>query len=125
VSALSPATPVTFVNGETRISVAQVSDGDLHRFEAEINGVKVRFWIYQKPDATLATLVDACEICGSVGFYKDSRGVICKNCNAPINAQSVGTPGGCNPIPLKSVVGQDSIVILEKDLAAHSAMFHE
>jgi FTR1 family protein len=125
VSALSPATPVTFVNGETRIPVAQVSDGDLHRYEADINGVKVRFWMYQKPDGTLATLVDACEICGSVGFYKDSRGVICKNCNAPINAQSVGTPGGCNPIPLKSVVGQDSILILEKDLAAHSAMFHE
>ena len=39
VSALSPATEVTFQNGQVSIPLAQVSDGDLHRFEAKENGV--------------------------------------------------------------------------------------
>ena len=39
VSALSPATEVTFTNGQVTIPLAQVSDGDLHRFQAKENGV--------------------------------------------------------------------------------------
>src|SRR5580692_671275 len=84
-SALSPATELTFTNGQVKIPLAQVSDGDLHRFQAQANGVAVRFWLYQKPDGKIATVFDACEICGAVGFYKSGHGVICKNCAAPIN----------------------------------------
>jgi len=98
-SALSPATEVTFSNGQVSIPLAQVSDGDLHRFQATEKGTEVRFWLYQKPDGKIATVFDACEICGSVGFYKTANGVVCKNCAAPINPQSVGTAGGCNPVP--------------------------
>src|ERR1035438_9008581 len=74
---------------------------ELHRFEAKEGGVGVRFWLYQKPDGKIATLFDACEICGPVGFYKGAQGVICKDIAHAINPQSVGMPGGCNPIPLK------------------------
>ena len=38
VSALSPATEVSFMNGQVKIPLAQVSDGDLHRYEAQENG---------------------------------------------------------------------------------------
>ena len=61
----------------------------------------MRFWLYQKPDGRVATVFDACEICGSAGFYKGPNGVVCRNCAAPINGQSVGTKGGCNPVPLR------------------------
>src|SRR5438105_14800574 len=104
VSALSPATPVTFVNGKASIPLSQIADGDLHRFGARENGTEVRFWLYQKPDGKIATVFDACEICGPVGFYKGPNGVVCKNCAAPINGQSVGMAGGCNPIPLHASV---------------------
>ncbi len=117
VSALSPATPVTFVNGQVSIPLSQVSDGDLHRFAATENGSTVRFWLYQKPDGKIATVFDACEICGPVGFYKGATGVICKNCAAPINAQSVGMPGGCNPIPLKATFTSDAVIITEAEVA--------
>ncbi len=123
VSALSPATRVTFVNGQVSIPVSQVSDGDLHRFVATENGVEVRFWLYQKPDGKVATLFDACEICGPVGFYKSSNAIVCKNCAAPMNLASIGLPGGCNPIPLKSVITSDSVTIQEVDLASRSEMF--
>jgi high-affinity iron transporter len=117
-SALSPPTEVTFVDGKVSIPLKQVSDGELHRFEAKEGGVEVRFWLYQKPDGKVATLFDACEICGAVGFYKNKQGVICKNCAAQMNPQSIGMPGGCNPIPLKAQVTDDAVIVSEADVAA-------
>src|ERR1700756_231588 len=111
VSALSPATPVTFVDGKASIPLSQVADGDLHRFAAKEGEIEVRFWLYQKPDGKIATVFDACEICGPVGFFKGPNGVVCKNCAAPINGQSVGMAGGCNPIPLKASVTSDAVII--------------
>jgi FTR1 family protein len=123
VSALSPATEVAFRDGQVSIPLAQVSDGDLHRFAAQENGVEVRFWLYQKPDGKVATVFDACQICGPVGFYKGPNGVICKNCAAPINGQSVGMTGGCNPIPLRAEQTADTVIIRESDVAAGAHIF--
>jgi len=125
LSAPSPATVVTFVNGQVAIPLAQVSGGDLHRFSARENGVDIRFWLYQKPDGKIATVFDACEICGGVGFYKGPHGVVCKNCAAPINPQSVGTAGGCNPIPLNATIASDSVIIQEADIAAGARVFQK
>src|SRR5580698_684141 len=124
-SALSPATEVSFVNGQVSIPLQQIYDGELHRFEANEGGVEVRFWLYQKPDGKIATLFDACEICGGVGFYKSSHGIIRKNCAAPINPQSVGMPGGCNPVPLKAQVTSDAVIIQEADIAARVHLFQQ
>ena len=122
-SALSPATEVNFANHQVTISLTQVSDGDLHRYQAEENGTPIRFWLYQKPDGKIATVFDACQICGAVGFYKGANGVVCKNCSAPINPQSVGTSGGCNPVPLKATQTADAVIIEEADIAAGGRMF--
>jgi len=51
--------------------------------------------------------------------------VVCKNCAAPINPQSVGTAGGCNPIPLKATQTGDSVIIQETDIAAGSRVFEK
>jgi high-affinity iron transporter len=119
----SPATLLTFTNGTASIPVSAVSDGDLHRYFAEEDGTKVRFWLYKKPDGNIVAVFDACTICGAFGFKKDGHGFVCKNCSAPINPQTVGTPGGCNPIPLKATVTGDAVVIQESELAAHRAIF--
>jgi high-affinity iron transporter len=124
-SALSPSTEITFVNGQVKIPLAQVADGDLHRYQTQENGTPIRFWLYQKPDGKVATVFDACEICGAVGFYKSGNGVVCKNCSAPINPQSVGSKGGCNPVPLKATQTADSVIIQEADIAAGSRMFEK
>jgi high-affinity iron transporter len=122
---LSPSTEVTFINGQVTIPLTQLADGDLHRFQAQEHGTTIRFWLYQKPDGEVATVFDACEICGSVGFYKTANGVVCKNCAAPINPQSVGTSGGCNPVPLKATQTADTIIVQEADIAAGSRMFEQ
>ena len=122
-STLSPSTEVTFTDGRVSIPLAAISDGELHRFQAQENGTAIRFWLYQKPDGKIATVFDACEICGAVGFYKTANGVVCKNCGAPINPQSVGTHGGCNPVPLKATQTADAVIIEEADVAAGGRMF--
>jgi high-affinity iron transporter len=123
VSALSPTTELTFTNGQVTIPLAKVSDGDLHRFQANENGTEVRFFLYERPDGKIATAFDACQICGAVGFYKSGNGIVCKNCAAPINPQSVGQAGGCNPIPLKATQTANSIIIQEADMAAGASVF--
>jgi len=125
VSGLSPATEVYFTDGKVRIPLAQVSDGDLHRFAADENGTTIRFWLYKKPDGKIATVFDACQICGGVGFYKGPNGVVCKNCASPINAQSIGTKGGCNPVPLKAEMTADAVIIEEADIATGIRMFQK
>jgi high-affinity iron transporter len=122
-NAMSPATLVSFVNGAARIPLSQIADGDLHRFEATENGQEIRFWLYQNPDGKVATVFDACEICGPVGFTKGPNGIVCRNCAAPINGQSVGTAGGCNPIPLKSEQSAEAVIVRESDLAAGARYF--
>jgi high-affinity iron transporter len=123
VSALSPTTELTFSNGQITIPLSKVSDGDLHRFQANEKGTEVRFFLYQRPDGKIATVFDACQICGAVGFYKTANGVVCKNCAAPINPQSVGQAGGCNPIPLKATQTADAIIIQEADIATSTGVF--
>jgi high-affinity iron transporter len=125
VNALSPATEVSFTNGTVSIPLVQVSDGDLHRYAARENRTDVRFLLYQKPDGKVAAVFDACEICGSVGFYKGKSGLVCKNCAAPINPQSVGTAGGCNPVPLAASASGDAIVIREADLMLGTHLFQK
>ena len=115
VTALSVPKPVVFENAAVRIPVAAVSDGNLHRFVIEDQGVNVRFIIIEKPDHSLAVALDACQICGTQGynFDKDTHRVICRNCGSDIVISSIGTPGGCNPIPLESHIDGDTLVINE------------
>jgi len=123
VSALSPTSEVTFVNGVAHIPLGQVADGDLHRYAAQLNGTEVRFLLYRKPDGNVATVLDACEICGPVGFYKSGNGIVCKNCAAPINPQSVGQAGGCNPVPLRATTTPDEVQVSQADLASGAHFF--
>ena len=51
--------------------------------------------------------------------------VVCKNCGAPVNPQSVGIPGGCNPIPVHADLIAGTVVIQESDIAAGSHMFEK
>jgi high-affinity iron transporter len=124
-SELPPSAEITFTNGQVSIPLSQVSDGDLHRFQSRENGTEIRFWLYQKPDGKIATVFDACQICGASGFYKTANGVVCKNCGAPINPQSVGNTGGCNPVPLKATQTADAVIIEEADVVAHSRLFEQ
>jgi FTR1 family protein len=121
---LSQAIEITFDHdGHVAVPTKDLAEGDLRRYSADVHGVKVRFLLYRKPDGKVASVFDACQICGGIGFYRGTSGLVCKNCAAPINPQSVGQPGGCNPIPLHSTQDGDSVVISVTDLAQQAGQF--
>jgi FTR1 family protein len=125
-TALSPASDVAFTNGKATIQVGDMQLGELRRYASQLHGQPVRFLIYKKPNGKIATIMDACSICGSVGFYNNgAQGITCKNCNAPINPQTVGEGGGCNPIPLVADVNGNSVTITELELSNSASKIKE
>src|SRR5712671_1702921 len=67
----SQATEITFTpDGKAVLSAKDLPQGELRFYTADVKGTKVRFFLYRKPDGKVASLFDACQICGGVGFYK-------------------------------------------------------
>lgn len=112
---LSTPTPAVVTGGLVHIPITSVSDGKLHRFSVDSGGVTMRVIVIQRPDKSLATALDACEICGSKGFYQKGPNVVCRNCASAIFIPTIGTRGGCNPIPVESrIEGADLLIPADK-----------
>jgi len=90
-TALSAPVPAVFDRHAIRIPVATVNDGNLHRYSLDDQGVHLRFIVIRKPDGTLATALDACNICGTQGYIQKGSEVICRNCASNILAGTIGT----------------------------------
>ena len=58
----------------------------------------------KKPDGMLAVTLDACEICPPDGYGQQEGFVVCIYCMTPIPYDTLGRPGGCNPIPLAAEI---------------------
>ncbi|HWF65958.1 MAG TPA: Fe-S-containing protein [Acidobacteriaceae bacterium] len=115
-TALSPATTATLTGSQVTVPVSQVQDNNLHRYVVHVGSTDVRFLLYRKSNGKIVTVADACQICGPVGFYKSGDMIVCKLCASPVNAQSIGTAGGCNPIPLASTVAGGYVIIPAQEL---------
>lgn len=94
-----------------RVPVAEMNGVDLHFYSVDVRGSAIRFLVIRKPNGQYATALDACQICGAIGFRQEGSTLICRNCGAPMNAAEVGMPGGCNPIAFPSHVDGANIVI--------------
>jgi high-affinity iron transporter len=115
VNAPVEATPLVSLNGQVRIPLSQLMDSSLHYYTAEVNRADIRFLVIHKSSGDYATALDACQICGPVGYRQEGQNVICRNCGAAIYIPSIGQSGGCNPIAVKSRVEKGDVVV---DLSA-------
>jgi FTR1 family protein len=100
--------------GAIGVPLASVDDGTIHFFEVADPahaGATLRFFAIKKPDGAIQACMDACEICGDLGYYQDASGLNCRNCGAPINLPTLGQTGGCNPIPVISRVQGDRLEV--------------
>jgi high-affinity iron transporter len=122
-TSLSVALPISVVDGVARIPVSQVNDGNLHRFAIEADGTHVRVIVIARPDKTLAVAFDACMICGPQGYYQKGPNVICRHCSSAIFVPSIGTKGGCNPVPLVSSIEGADLVIPAASLFGGKRLF--
>ncbi|MDP9121868.1 MAG: Fe-S-containing protein [Acidobacteriota bacterium] len=118
---LSAAAPlVPDADGRVRIPVADFQGTALRRYVVTLSGAPVRFIAVPLDSAKrqIATAFDACEICGTKGYYQDGANITCLHCGSTIYPPSIGQHGGCNPIPLASRVESGQLVLTVADLAA-------
>jgi high-affinity iron transporter len=110
---------------EISVPLASVSDDKLHRFALKAQGKLLRFLVIRKDakKGEFATTMDACTICNDWGYVQLGERVLCRNCVAEINRDSIGQGGGCNPIPVKHEQRGDSLVIQLDALTAHAYFF--
>lgn len=114
---------------EVRIPVGQVDDYNLHAFEMNRSGSpnkapRVRWIVIRKPNsAAYGVGLDACDVCGSAGYYQRGDTVVCKRCDVVMNTNTIGLAGGCNPIPLAFRVEGGCVVIAMEDLMAGEKEF--
>jgi high-affinity iron transporter len=104
------AQPIEARNGEVRIPLASVQDSNLHLFTVRVDGNALRFLVIRKPNGW-GTALDACRICGAVGYHQDGQNVICRHCGSAIYVPSIGDQGGCNPVGVPSHVEGADLVL--------------
>lgn len=98
------------------IPLATIERGRMHKYVYTSGDTTMRFFVIRRPDDSLAVALDACGICPPKGYYLDGDVVICRNCDAPINVDTIGQGGGCNPIPLRFTTDGTAVDIQIADL---------
>lgn len=121
---LSPAEPMQVAGREIIIPLEQVEDGHLHRFAWNAQGnVEVRFIVIKKNAVAYGVGLDACDICGSTGYYERRDEVICRLCDVVMNKSTIGFKGGCNPVPLAYTVREGAMIVQIEDLEKEKTRF--
>ncbi len=98
--------PVVIEDDEVVIPISSpasnLRDGMLHKFAIDLGGELVRIIVMKKKGGELAVCLDACEICPPEGYAQAEGHLVCLYCRTPIPIDTLGRPGGCNPIPLEA-----------------------
>ena len=124
MSAPLPAKTLVAENNQVRIPLTELTDSSLHFYTADVSGTVVRFMVIHKLNGDYVTALDACQICGRLGYRQEGQNIICRNCGASIYVPSIGERGGCNPIPVKSTVAEGQVIVDLSALAQANAMIH-
>jgi FTR1 family protein len=119
------STPVTAVDGRVRLPLAGLADNNLHFYQLDSDSVSVRFLVIRKPGGEYGTALDACQICGPVGYRQEGGNVICRNCDAAIYIPSIGDSGGCNPIGFPSRIENGELVMEVAAMLEASGQVHK
>jgi uncharacterized membrane protein len=109
--------PIPVIIEGDRISIplsdsrGAIDDGRIRKYSFRDGGSVYRLLVLMRPDGNMVATLDACEICPPTGYVQRGEHVICKYCGTPIPIQSLGEPGGCNPIPLDTQRDGDALII--------------
>ena len=119
-----PAVPVTAEAGSVDVDLEVVKDGHLHRFVYRASsGEMVRYIVILKGGSAYGVGLDACEICGATGYYERDNQVICKLCDVQMNKATIGTRGGCNPIPIEYTIADGKLKVPQAELEKAAKIF--
>jgi len=93
-----------------------LEDGKLHKYLFKQGGQEARFFVLMTPAGQLTVVLDACSICKPDGYGQAEGTVICYYCVTLIPLETVGKPGGCNPVPIPFAERADGVAIDGKTL---------
>lgn len=116
-------TPLPLPGPLLRIPLTELRDHPMRKYTVSVDGVSVRFFLARGQGDRVAIAFDACGICPLKGYHLVGDQIVCRNCGAPISFDTIGVPGGCNPIPLKATIEGGELVIRAEDLAEGKARF--
>lgn len=88
-----------------------LEDGKLHKYLFKQGEREARFFVLLGPAGQLTVDLDACAICKPDGYGQAEGSVICYYCKTLIPLDTVGKPGGCNPVPVQFKETADGVVI--------------
>jgi uncharacterized membrane protein len=88
-----------------------LDDGKLHKYLFKQGGKEARFFVLMTPAGKLTVDLDACAICKPDGYGQTEGTVICYYCKTLIPLETVGKPGGCNPVPVPFTEKEDGVHI--------------
>ncbi len=122
---LSPVEDVDIVDNCLYVPFEAVADGHLHRFGYTTpNGKHTRFIVVKKPGSSGYGIgLDACDICGETGYYERDGQVVCKLCDVVMNINTIGFPGGCNPIVIKYTLKDGAIRVPIEEMINNEGQF--
>ena len=86
-----------------------LDDGNLHKYLFRQGGKEARFFVLRGPSGQLTVDLDACAICKPDGYGQTEGTVICYYCKTLIPLETVGKPGGCNPVPIAFTEKDDGV----------------
>ena len=117
-----PATKLAPEAGAVSFDSSVLDDGRLHFFETSLaanaparwNGAARFFAI--RVGGEVRTNLDACQICGPIGYFFEGGAAVCRNCTSPIALGSLARGGGCNPIPVRSRVEGARVIVSVADI---------
>ena len=119
-----PAVPVVAESGSVDVDLEVIKDGHLHRFVYRAStGEQVRYIVILKGGSAYGVGLDACEICGATGYYERDSQVICKLCDVQMNKATIGTRGGCNPIPIEYRIESGKLKVPQTELENNAKIF--
>ena len=119
-----PAVEVFSEKNSVDVELSQINDGHLHRFVYHAStGENVRYIVILKGGSAYGVGLDACEICGATGYYERDNQVICKLCDVQMNKATIGTRGGCNPIPIEYSISDGKLKVPQAELEKNAKIF--
>jgi high-affinity iron transporter len=112
-----PGTALVPAGASVGFDAATLADGRMHFYEVETGSGHARLFALQA-SGSIHTSLDACEICGPIGYFLEGSAVVCRNCTSPIALGSLNRGGGCNPVPVGHRLEAGRIVIDLADIEA-------
>ena len=88
-----------------------LEDGKLHKYLYKQGDREARFFVLMTPAGQLTVDLDACAICKPDGYGQTEGTVLCYYCKTLIPLETVGKPGGCNPVPVPFTAQKDGVHI--------------